>query len=51
MVKAVLAKSAGVAASWEHLFLGLPTLIVTLAKNQRPIANGLSQRGLIRWAS
>jgi len=49
MVKADLAIGAGGATSWERLSLGLPTLVVTLAENQRPIADGLSQRGLIRW--
>ena len=29
--------------------MGLPTLVVTLAENQWPIADELSQRGLIRW--
>lgn len=49
MAKADLAIGAGGATSWERLCLGLPTLVVTLAENQRPIADGLSQRGLIRW--
>jgi UDP-2,4-diacetamido-2,4,6-trideoxy-beta-L-altropyranose hydrolase len=48
MVKADLAIGAGGATSWERLCLGLPTLVVTLAENQRPIADGLSQGGLIR---
>ncbi len=48
MVNADLAIGAGGATSWERLCLGLPTLVVTLAENQRPIADGLSQRGLIR---
>jgi UDP-2,4-diacetamido-2,4,6-trideoxy-beta-L-altropyranose hydrolase len=49
MAAADLAIGAGGATSWERLCLGLPTLVVTLAENQRPIANGLSQHGLIRW--
>ena len=49
MAKADLAVGAGGATSWERLCLGLPTLVVTLAENQRPIADGLSQRGLISW--
>ena len=48
MVKADLAIGAGGATSWERLCLGLPTLVVTLAENQHPIADGLNQRGLIR---
>jgi UDP-2,4-diacetamido-2,4,6-trideoxy-beta-L-altropyranose hydrolase len=49
MIKADLAIGAGGATSWERLCLGLPTLVVTLADNQRPIADELSQRDLIRW--
>jgi RimJ/RimL family protein N-acetyltransferase len=47
IAKADLAIGAGGATSWERLCLGLPTLVVTLAENQRPIADGLSQGGLI----
>lgn len=49
MAKADLAIGAGGATSWERLCLGLPTLVVTLAENQRPIADGLNRCGLIRW--
>ncbi len=49
MARADLALGAGGATSWERLCLGLPTLVVTLAENQRSIADELSQRGLIRW--
>lgn len=48
MAKADLAIGAGGATSWERLCLGLPALIVTLADNQRPIADELNLRGLIR---
>src|SRR5262245_35818927 len=44
-----LAIGAGGATTWERLCLGLPSLVVTLAENQRPIAEALSRRGLIRW--
>ena len=49
MVKADLAIGAGGATNWERLCMGLPTLVVTLVENQRPIADELSQRGLICW--
>lgn len=49
MLAADLAVGAGGATSWERLCLGLPALIITLADNQRPIAEELSQRGLVRW--
>jgi UDP-2,4-diacetamido-2,4,6-trideoxy-beta-L-altropyranose hydrolase len=44
-----LAIGAGGATSWERLCLGLPALVVTLADNQRPLAEGLEQNGYIRW--
>lgn len=44
-----LAIGAGGATSWERLCLGLPALVITLADNQRPLAEGLQQAGLIRW--
>ena len=49
MGKADLAIGAGGATSWERLCLGLPALVVTLADNQRPIADELQKTGLIRW--
>jgi UDP-2,4-diacetamido-2,4,6-trideoxy-beta-L-altropyranose hydrolase len=49
MVKADLAIGAGGVTSWERLCLGLPTLVVTLSENQRPIADGLQEHSLIRW--
>lgn len=48
IANADLAIGAIGATSWERLCLGLPTLVVTLAHNQRHIADELSQRGLIR---
>ena len=49
MAKADLAIGAAGTTSWERLCLGLPALVVTLAENQRPIADGLHQQGLVRW--
>ena len=49
MVKADLAIGGGGATSWERCCLGLPTLVITLAENQKPIAAELDKRGLIRW--
>ncbi len=49
IAKADLALGASGATSWERLCLGLPALVVTLAQNQRSIADELGQRGLIRW--
>jgi len=49
MAKADLAIGAAGTTSWERLCLGLPAIVVTLAENQRPIAYGLHQEGLVRW--
>ncbi len=49
MLAADLAMGASGTTNWERLCLGLPTLVVTVADNQRPIADELSQRGLVHW--
>ncbi len=49
MMQADLAIGAGGAVSWERLCLGLPSIVVTVAENQRTVAGLLSQRGLIDW--
>jgi UDP-2,4-diacetamido-2,4,6-trideoxy-beta-L-altropyranose hydrolase len=49
MAKADLAIGAGGATSWERCCLGLPSLIITLAENQKDIAANLNQLGLAQW--
>ena len=49
MSKADLAIGAGGSTTWERCAMGLPTLVITLAKNQRSVAFELSRQGLIRW--
>jgi UDP-2,4-diacetamido-2,4,6-trideoxy-beta-L-altropyranose hydrolase len=49
MAKADLAVGAGGATSWERCCLGLPSLVVTLAENQKPIASELGSLGVVRW--
>jgi len=49
MARADLAIGAAGTTSWERVCLGLPALVVTLAENQRPIADGLFRSGLVRW--
>jgi len=49
MAQADLAFGAGGATSWERLCLGLPAVVVTLADNQRPIADELHRRRLVIW--
>lgn len=45
MVEADLAIGAAGSTSWERCCLGLPTLMVVLADNQRAIANALAEKG------
>ncbi|WP_353646346.1 UDP-2,4-diacetamido-2,4,6-trideoxy-beta-L-altropyranose hydrolase [Mesorhizobium sp. WSM2239] len=49
MLGADLAIGASGTTNWERLCLGLPTLVVTVAENQRPTADELSRRGLVHW--
>ncbi|HEC15250.1 MAG TPA: UDP-2,4-diacetamido-2,4,6-trideoxy-beta-L-altropyranose hydrolase [Sedimenticola sp.] len=49
MAEADLAIGAGGTASWERCCLGLPSLIITFAANQVPLAVGLSNLCLARW--
>jgi UDP-2,4-diacetamido-2,4,6-trideoxy-beta-L-altropyranose hydrolase len=49
MLKADIAIGASGATSWERCCLGLPTLVVTLAENQRPIATELESLKLARY--
>ena len=47
ILKADLAIGAGGSTTWERFCLGLPSLIITLADNQRVVNNYLHQLGLI----
>ena len=49
MTKADLAIGASGATNWERLCLGLPAIVVSLAENQRGIAEELNRRGLVQW--
>jgi len=46
MAWADVAISAGGSTCWELAFMGLPNLIITLADNQKPIAEALDQVGV-----
>jgi UDP-2,4-diacetamido-2,4,6-trideoxy-beta-L-altropyranose hydrolase len=48
MALADLAIGAGGTTTWERCFLGLPTLALVLADNQREIAEAMSAAGAIR---
>lgn len=47
MIRADLAIGGGGVTSWERLCVGLPSLVVSQAQNQIPIAQILHQRGMI----
>jgi len=47
MAQCDLAVGAGGTTSWERAYLGLPTLIVTVAKNQDDIAKNLAKMGAV----
>ena len=49
MARADLAIGASGASSWERLCLGLPAIVLTMAENQRAIAEELNRRKLVRW--
>jgi UDP-N-acetylglucosamine:LPS N-acetylglucosamine transferase len=49
IASADLALGAGGATSLERCCLGLPSIIVTLADNQRPGAAELHRQGLVEW--
>jgi UDP-2,4-diacetamido-2,4,6-trideoxy-beta-L-altropyranose hydrolase len=49
MAAADLALSAAGSTCWELLFMGVPTVAVALADNQRRLAESLRDAGAIRW--
>jgi UDP-2,4-diacetamido-2,4,6-trideoxy-beta-L-altropyranose hydrolase len=49
MAHADLAIGAGGATSWERCCLGLPSIVITLAANQIPIACEMERLGLIQY--
>jgi UDP-2,4-diacetamido-2,4,6-trideoxy-beta-L-altropyranose hydrolase len=49
MVAADLAIGAAGTTTWERMCLGLPSIVVSIAENQRPIAESLAQDGLIQY--
>lgn len=49
MLEADLAIGGSGTTTWERCCLGLPSLVVTLAENQTPIARELDTRGVVRW--
>jgi UDP-2,4-diacetamido-2,4,6-trideoxy-beta-L-altropyranose hydrolase len=47
MLRADLCIGAAGTSTWERLCLNLPTIVVTTAENQRPVAEALNKSGLI----
>lgn len=47
MEQADLAIGAGGATTWERLCVGVPSIVISIAENQRPICESLAQAGLI----
>jgi spore coat polysaccharide biosynthesis predicted glycosyltransferase SpsG len=47
MLEADIGIGAGGATNWERFCLGLPSLVITLAKNQKLVNNDLSKLRLI----
>lgn len=50
MMQADLAIGAGGTTTWERMCLGLPSVVVSIAENQRPGAKALAKAGLIQYA-
>tara|TARA_B100000035_G_scaffold315477_1_gene336762 strand:+ start:5280 stop:6830 length:1551 start_codon:yes stop_codon:yes gene_type:complete len=48
MIKADIAIGACGSTTWERLCLGLPSLVITIAENQKPIAKELDRLNLIK---
>lgn len=49
MAQADLAIGAGGITAWERMCLGLPSVVVSIADNQRPACEALRDDGLIRY--
>ena len=49
MMKADLAIGACGTTSWERCCLGLPSIVITVANHQKPIAKELNKQGSIYW--
>ncbi|MBF0256936.1 MAG: hypothetical protein HQL47_10880 [Gammaproteobacteria bacterium] len=49
MAEADFAIGAGGATTWERCCLGLPSLVVSIAENQRPACEALAEAGVIAY--
>ena len=49
ILKADLAVGACGSTTWERCCLRLPSIVITIADNQKPIAKQLHKQGIVRW--
>ena len=49
MLKADIAIGACGVTTWERCCLGLPSIVITVAENQKKIAKELDKLGIIQW--
>ena len=49
MAQADLSVGAGGATTWERMCLGLPSIVMSVAENQRSVSEALAQAGLIEY--
>jgi UDP-2,4-diacetamido-2,4,6-trideoxy-beta-L-altropyranose hydrolase len=49
MVKADIALGAGGITTWERMILGIPSIVITTAKNQVDSTRNLDQKKYIKW--
>lgn len=49
MNRADVCIGAGGSTTWERCYLGLPTIMMTVAKNQEEIARDLSENGIVHY--
>lgn len=49
MNKADLAIGAGGSTTWERCFLGLPTIVISVAENQTQLSENCSELGIIKY--
>jgi UDP-2,4-diacetamido-2,4,6-trideoxy-beta-L-altropyranose hydrolase len=49
MAHADLAIGAGGGTTWERMYMGLPSIVISIAENQRPGCHALSRAGLVRY--
>jgi len=49
MARADLAIGAGGVTTWERMIMGLPSVVITIAENQRPSTGSLAKAGLIAY--